>query len=40
MHFTGGGPSRELSEHDKIIVFDILGEENPTLVGVEGGLDT
>ena len=39
MHFTGRRPSRELSEHDKIIVFDILGEENPTLVEVEGGLD-
>ena len=36
---TGGGPARNLSEIDSIIIFDILTEDNPTLIGVPNGLD-
>ena len=30
----------ELLDYEKIVIHDILGAEHPTLVGVEGGVDT
>ena len=42
MIYLVGGKSKEqtLIGVDKIIINDILGAENPVLVGVEEGIDT
>ena len=42
MLLLGGGPNKEncLSDVDRTVIYDILGADNPILVGVAQGIDT